>query len=523
MELLNNQFNLPTPYPWQAQYLEIDKRVEAKLSVLCCGRRAGKTFVAMLWALTAKGGVLAAGHVCWIAPDDKRLAEARSWAKAWLAPLLVPGNPGSIGIDLSNGGRLDFWSAGPQAPQPARGRGYDLCVIDEAAFISGLRLMVDASIRPALALSGGRMLMISTPRGMNSFREYYQEAERSGVAFHAPSTMNPELKASELEQIRRTTAPIIFEQEYLGRFVEQAGCLMKHEYVRKGAAPSIESFLTLSFGLDIALATHDRSDYSALVVAGISRQRQLWILMARRWRKTWPESVALLADYNRIWKPQIAVCEQVAFQELCVRDLLKVGLPLIGLKVSKGKEERFLPVLSRFAIGEILIADTIDSEFLAELMSFPESAFDDQVDSLVYSVGGLVSEIRDAWSPELSSGAQWGGRLPHEKRKGTWCFDFWGQPHLLGGEDDYDEGTESAPQSEPAGTVASEPAKEPPAPWLPEFYEKLVGDEFVVIARDSGKELMRAHRCKMPFYQGLKAKGELDWQVKGLDGYLKTL
>ena len=45
------------------------------------------------------------------------------------------------------------------------------------------------------------------------------------------------------------------------------------------------------------------------------------------WGKTFPETVVLLAEYNQIWQPQIAICEQVAFQELAVRDLEKVGLP----------------------------------------------------------------------------------------------------------------------------------------------------------------------------------------------------
>jgi hypothetical protein len=40
--------------------------------------------------------------------------------------------------------------------------------------------------------------MISTPRGHNHFFDYYQEAEREGVAISAPSSVNPNLKPSEL-------------------------------------------------------------------------------------------------------------------------------------------------------------------------------------------------------------------------------------------------------------------------------------------------------------------------------------
>jgi hypothetical protein len=130
------------------------------------------------------------------------------------------------------------------------------------------------------------------------------------------------------------------------------------------------------------------------------------------------KTVVLLAEYNRIWQPQIAICEQVAFQELACRDLERAGLPLVPLKVSKGKEERFLPVLTKYALGTIWHADTLDPEFEAELLSFPESAHDDWVESLTFAVAGLQKEIRDAWSPDLGSAAHWGRSvLPHEKPK----------------------------------------------------------------------------------------------------------
>jgi predicted phage terminase large subunit-like protein len=376
--------------------------------------------------------LLEGGHVCWLGPSEKTISEAKSWVRAWLAPLIVPGNPGNIGFDFSNGARLDFHSIGPNAPLSVRGRGYSLAVCDEAAHIENLRMILDAAVKPALALAGGRMLMISTPRGHNHFFDYYQEAEREGVAISAPSSVNPNLKPSELEHLRRTTAPIIFEQEYEAQFVEMAGCLLKREYLCVADPPSIESFQTICFGIDLALATHERSDYSALCVTGIAEDRRLWVLHGRRWRKTWPETVALLADYNRAWCPHLAVCEQVSFQELGVRDLIKAGLPLIGLKVSKGKEERFLPVLTKYALRMIWHSASLDSELEAELLSFPESSHDDFVDALVYGVGGLDSEIRSAWAGGNPSAELWRG-LPHEhvarpeydKWGNLWEGDIW--------------------------------------------------------------------------------------------------
>jgi predicted phage terminase large subunit-like protein len=311
--------------------------------------------------------------------------------------------------------------------------------------------------------------MISTPRGRNDFYDYYREAERDGIAIHAPSSVNPNLKPTELEHLRRTTAPILFEMEYLALWVEMAGALLKREYLRKAEPPPLESFQTICFGIDLALAVHDRSDFSALCVAGVDRDRKLWILHGRRWRKTFPESVALLADYNRTWKPQLCVCEQVAFQELAVRDLIKVGLPLMSLKVSKGKEERFLPVLTKYALGMIHHANSLDSELEAELLSFPESAHDDFCDSLVYAVGGLDSEIRDAWDANQTSGRHWGRQLAHEKP----------EPRIYHENGDYDVIRELG-----TGEAAMEHRNPDDTSYVDDWRHQQIGDQIVVYEND---------------------------------------
>jgi hypothetical protein len=67
----SSNFTIPSPYPWQADFPESEKRLDPRLSVAVIGRRAGKSTLGLLhWLLNSKG--LEAGHdAAWVGPNDK--------------------------------------------------------------------------------------------------------------------------------------------------------------------------------------------------------------------------------------------------------------------------------------------------------------------------------------------------------------------------------------------------------------------------------------------------------------------
>jgi predicted phage terminase large subunit-like protein len=324
--------------------------------------------------------------------------------------------------------------------------------------------------------------MISTPRGMNPFRDYYIEAQRDGIAFSAPSTVNPHLKASEFEKLRRSTPPLVFEEEYLARFVQMGGALLKKEHIRYvEKAPRLES-MSISFGIDLALRTDGKSDYSAIVVCGkASGDDRTYVLHCDRWRATWPETVAKLANYNRAWSPEICGIENYLFQELTVRDLLKVGLPMHALKSSKGKEERFLLLTTPYALGLVHHVESLrGSEFEMELTAFPESAHDDWCDALVYGYAVLNRELRVAMSEQDGGYLNWGHRLKAEI-----------DTRLFHGDGSYDV-IEEQPDGEAEMVHRNPDGSEFDDTW----HHELVGDECVIF--EGGKEISRHPRWHLP-------------------------
>jgi predicted phage terminase large subunit-like protein len=423
----NRDFSIPRPLLWQQSFLAKERALDPRLIVLCLGRRAGKTFGVLLWLLLNRLGLLNGYPVAWLGPSDKVIAESRSWIKAWISPLIVGPSPGDLGFRLVNNAVIDWWSAAPGAKQPVRSRGYSCIAIDEAAFVPNLRQLVDASIRPALALAQGKLCSAGTPFGRNDFYWFFEEARKSGLALHAGSAINPNMRASELEKLRRNTEPLTYAQEYEAAWITREGALLKREQIRYCAPGPIETFKTLVFGVDFALSTKQSADFSALVVAGVDADDRHIILHAARWRSDWPTTFAKVLNYYEAWKPHLIMTEIVNFSELTVREMLDAGLPVNAIKPSTDKMTRFGPIHLRYSLGEVWHAESLmGSEFEAEMLSFPVAgagSHDDQVDACVLALGALDRKIRSGWATGDASGESFRG-LPHERaKKRIWTAD----------------------------------------------------------------------------------------------------
>ena len=120
-----------------------------------------------------------------------------------------------------------LWVHGLDVPQRIEGSPWDGCVIDELA---NCRPKIwDAHVRPALADRRGWAWLIGVPDMDSPGQMDYEN-----LALIAQSGVEPEwtcfswpsadvLPADEIESARRRLDPIIFEQEYLGKFVIARG------------------------------------------------------------------------------------------------------------------------------------------------------------------------------------------------------------------------------------------------------------------------------------------------------------
>ena len=163
-----------------------------------------------------------------------------------------------------------LWVVGLEVPQRIEGSPWDGCVIDELA---NCRPKIwDAHVRPALADRRGWAWLIGVPDmdspGQMDYEKLVHLAQ-SGIepewgCFSWPSS--DILPAEEVESARRRLDPLIFEQEYLGKFVIARGRAFADfdpaiHVVPTAYDPSLQLCWSLDFNIDpmcSGIIQHDR-------------------------------------------------------------------------------------------------------------------------------------------------------------------------------------------------------------------------------------------------------------------------
>jgi hypothetical protein len=129
-------------------------------------------------------------------------------------------------MELANGSRIE---ALPGTEKTIRGfSGVDLLLLDEAARVDdGLYY----AVRPMLAISGGSLLMLSTPYGKRGvFFEAWTEGE-GWQRFEVPADECPRIPPPFLEAERRSLPPWVYRQEYECSFEETEDQIFDHAMI----------------------------------------------------------------------------------------------------------------------------------------------------------------------------------------------------------------------------------------------------------------------------------------------------
>jgi hypothetical protein len=135
-------------------------------------------------------------------------------------------------IETCNGGKLMFCSA--QSPDSIRGNTFDYAVIDEAAFCnegSENNNLLYNIIMPTLKVRGKKLVLISTPFGKQGF--FFDMAQKAitdttgNYKYLKYSIIDDGLipekgKSKYISNLRNTTPELVFRQEYMCEFIDDA-------------------------------------------------------------------------------------------------------------------------------------------------------------------------------------------------------------------------------------------------------------------------------------------------------------
>ena len=211
-------------------------RSEAPRVLMNCARQTGKSTAAGVLALH-KALVAPGALVLILAPAERQAKELFSKVADFYHTLGHPIPADSyrkLGMQLTNGSRIE---ALPGTEKTIRGfSGGALLIVDEAARVDdGLYY----AIRPMLAVSGGRLMMLSTPFGKRGvFFEEWMEGE-GWERYEVWAKECRRILASFREEERRALPAWIYGQEYECSFEETEVQVFSVELVRAGITDEV--------------------------------------------------------------------------------------------------------------------------------------------------------------------------------------------------------------------------------------------------------------------------------------------
>lgn len=202
------------PDGWQADVLRSDGR----RLLLNCSRQSGKSTVAAVLALhTAlyRPGSLA----LLVSPSLRQSGELFRKVTGFLARLEVAPaktEDNKLSVALTTGSRIVSL---PSTEGTVRGMSAPALIVeDEAARVDDNLYL---AMRPMLAVSGGRLLLMSTPWGTRG--HFYEEWANGGPGWERteiPASACPRIPPAFLEEERRSLGQFWYGQEYEVQFLD---------------------------------------------------------------------------------------------------------------------------------------------------------------------------------------------------------------------------------------------------------------------------------------------------------------
>jgi Terminase large subunit, T4likevirus-type, N-terminal len=220
------------PDPWQRGLL----RSSSDRVLLNCCRQSGKStmtaIIALHRALYHPGSLV----LC-LAPALRQSQELFGKVLGFYRDLgrpVIPQAERKLSLELENNSRIVTL---PGSEKTVRGfSGAALLIVDEAARVDdGLYY----AVRPMLAVSGGALMMLSTPHGK---RGVFHEAWTGGEGwerYEVPAEECPRISPEFLEEEHEALPSWVYRQEYECSFEETEDQVFTHEMVERALTPEV--------------------------------------------------------------------------------------------------------------------------------------------------------------------------------------------------------------------------------------------------------------------------------------------
>jgi len=229
-----------TPDEWQAGLL----RTTSPQVILNCSRQSGKSTTTAVLALHTAyynpGALILLGS-----PSQRQSSELFAKVTEFRKQLdrsMKLAEDNKTSFELSNGSRVVCL---PGSADTVRGfSAPHLIIEDEAAFVGD---DFNRAVRPMLAVSQGRLVLMSTPNGRRGHFYEAWESESDWERVKVRATDCPRITPEFLDTERRNLGEWWFRQEYQCEFVDSAAQLFRSADIERAISDEVKP---LFFGDD---------------------------------------------------------------------------------------------------------------------------------------------------------------------------------------------------------------------------------------------------------------------------------
>lgn len=234
-DLFAREFLTFRPDPWQTRLL----RWSGKRMLLNCSRQSGKSTTTAILALH-RAVFYANGLILLVSPSLRQSSELFRKITDFATrlaekPKMMEEN--SLSLQLENGSRIVSL---PSKEATVRGfSGATLIIEDEASRVED---QLYRAMRPMLAVSGGQLILMSTPYGKQG--HFFEEWSNGGTDWErieVKATDCPRIPKRFLDEERRSLGERWFRQEYLCEFAEAVDHVFGYETVMKALSPDVKT------------------------------------------------------------------------------------------------------------------------------------------------------------------------------------------------------------------------------------------------------------------------------------------
>jgi len=192
-----------------------------------------------------------------------------------------------------------------------------------------------------------------------------------------------------LDELRRDIGSYAFEAQYQQRPVPPDGAMFKADWIThydQLPSPDEGTFIIQSW--DTASKTGPSNDWS-VCTTWLVKKGHYYLVDVQRKKLDYPDLKALAIGLAQRYEPRVVLVEDTGVGIGLIAELKEAGIDAVAVKPEISKEARASVQSAKFESGRVLFPRSAPwlPDLRAELLAFPGSRHDDQVDSITQALG----------------------------------------------------------------------------------------------------------------------------------------